>query len=133
MSDEASWMVFAESGDSVALHRPIPYSGGHGYSHRIDIRAGPFTGTIEATSYETLVALDRFRSELEGLYRSLKGKALLRGGYENFDLSLTGDGLGHIKVDVTAMAGPLMDTRLTYSFFIDQTQLPQAIAALKEF
>lgn len=129
---EISGVLFSDSGYSVLLHRPVPYPDGHGYHHRIDLTAGPFQGTIDATTYVNLAALNRFYDALVDLYRNLNGSAQL-AGYENFTLNLRGDGLGHIAVDVEAIAGPCMDTRLTYTFNIDQTQLPPAIASLAGF
>jgi hypothetical protein len=129
---EIDGVLLADNGYSVLLHRPVPYSDGHGYRHRIDLIAGPFQGTIDATTYVNVSALNRFREALVGLYQNLKGDVQL-AGYENFTLSLKGDGLGHITVRVEAIAGPCMDTRLTYTFNIDQTQLPQAISSLERF
>jgi hypothetical protein len=62
------------------------------------------------------------------LHQNLSGEARLE--YENFSLSFAGDGRGHILVQVKAMAGPIMETRLTYEFGLDQTQLPEAIGSL---
>lgn len=45
-------------------------------------------------------------------------------------MSLQGDGIGHITVKVEAIAGPAMEVRLSFSFVMDQTQLPPVIAAL---
>lgn len=126
---EINGVLFSDGGYSVVLHRPVPYPDGHGYRHRIDLIAGPFQGTIDATAYVNVAALNRFHDALVDLYQNLKGDAQLTG-YENFTLSLKGDGLGHITVHVEAIAGPCMDTRLTYTFNIDQTQLPQAITSL---
>jgi hypothetical protein len=129
---ETNGVLFSEDGYSVLLHRPVPYPDGHGYHHRIDLVAGPFRGTIDATTYVSVAALNRFHDALVDLYRNLKGDAQL-AGYDNFSISLKGDGLGHIAVHVVAAAGPCMDTRLTYTFNIDQTHLPLAIASLADF
>lgn len=121
--------VLLSDGDySVFLHRPVTYPDA-GYRQLVDLRAEQFHGTIDATTYVNVVALDRFRDALVALYRNLKGVAELTV-YENFKLRLIGDGLGHITVRVEAMAGPSMQIRLTYEFNIDQTQLPEAISAL---
>jgi hypothetical protein len=94
---------------------------------------GPFSGSIEASSYEPVDALRAFRDELDALYRALVGEASLSHAYRNLKLSLKGDGLGHINVGVHAVAGDLMNYRLSYTFTIDQTQLPAAIAAVESF
>jgi hypothetical protein len=127
-----SGMVFADRGYSILLHPPELHRDGHGYHHRVDLAAGPFQGAIDAASYASVEVLRRFRDELVLLYQSLKGEAHL-GGYENLMLDLKGDGLGHITVRVSAIAGPCMDTRLSCTFTIDQTQLLPAITALAEF
>lgn len=129
---ETEGVLFSDSGYSVLLHRPVPYPDGHGYHHQIDLVAGPFEGAIDATTYVNVVALNRFHDALADLYRNLKGDVQL-AGYENFTLGLRGNGLGHITVRVEAVAGPSMDTRLTYTFNIDQTQLAQAIKSLASF
>ena len=59
--------------------------------------------------------------------------APLGAGYENLTLELKGDGKGHFMVNVAAWAGDGMDTRLSYTFTIDQTQLPAAIDSLAKF
>lgn len=92
-------VLLSDSGYSVLLHRPVPYPDGHGYHQRIDLIAGPFRGTIDATTYMSVAALNRFHDALVNLHRDLKGDAQLVG-YENFTLSLKGDGRGHIAVQV---------------------------------
>jgi hypothetical protein len=126
-------VLFTDREYSVVLHPPEPYADGHGYHHRVDLVAGPFQGTIDATSYQNVGVLRRFHDELIVLYQDLKGEAHLGGGYENLTIDLVGDGLGHIAVHVEAIAGDCMDTRLSYTFTIDQTQLPSAIASIAKF
>jgi hypothetical protein len=112
----------------VVLHDPELYRDGHGYHHLIDLFAGPFRGTIDANTYVNVSAIGRFRDPLIQLYENLTGEARLE--YENFSLSFVGDGRGHTLVQVKAMAGPTMETRLAYEFGLDQTQLPEAIGSL---
>jgi hypothetical protein len=131
LTEEDSAVVFSDRGYSVALHRPNVYPDGYGYRHRVDLEAGPFSGTIDATSYGSVVALARFREALSTLYRNLQGEASLEE--DSFTLKLRGDGRGHIDVDVVAIGGPTMDARLAYTFRIDQTQLPTAIGLLQAY
>ncbi len=126
-------VYFADRDYSVLLHPPESYPDGICYHHYVDIVAGPFHGTIDATSFVKVQALDQFRKELVALYENLTGEAHLKNVYENFKLELRGDGRGHVVVHVDAVAGPSMDTRLTFNFTIDQTQLPPAITSLSKF
>jgi hypothetical protein len=128
---EADGVLLSNGQSSIFLHPPIQYPNGHGYHHLVELAGGPFRGAIDATSYEHLRSLRRFYDELNALYRDLTGEARLAGGYENLKVSLKGDGRGHIEVRVEAMAGPCMEIRLKYDFSMDQTQLPEAIDALK--
>jgi hypothetical protein len=105
-----------------------PYPDGHGFHHQVDLVGGPFEGSIIATSYEGWRALGSFHRELVALYRSLKGEVHLPRSYENLRVSLKGDGLGHMTVQADALAGDCMDTRLSFNFRIDQTQLSDVIA-----
>jgi hypothetical protein len=125
---ESSSVRFGYDDYGLVLHKPEPYRDGHGYHHLIDLFAGPFRGTIDANTYVSVSAIGRFRDALIQLHQDLAGEARLE--YENFKLSLVGDGRGHILVQVKAMAGPIMETRLTYEFGLDQTQLPQVIASI---
>jgi hypothetical protein len=126
---ESSFVCFAEGDYKVLLHEPELYSDGGGHHVLVELVAGPFRGTIDAQTYVGVAALSRFCDAPVQLYQSLSGEAVL-DWYENFSLRLIGDGRGHILVQVKAMAGPTMETRLTYEFGLDQTQLPQAIGSL---
>jgi hypothetical protein len=125
---ECSSVHFGYDDYGLVLHEPEPYPDGHGYHHLVDLFAGPFRGTIDANTYVNVSAICRFRDALIQLHQNLTGEARL--GYENFKLGCVGNGRGHILVQVKAMAGPIMETRLTYEFGLDQTQLPQVIASI---
>jgi hypothetical protein len=126
---ESSCVQFAQGDYKVLLHEPKSYSDWSGYHHLVELVAGPFRGIIDAESYGGIAALTRFHDALVQLYQSLSGEAVL-DWYENFSLRLVGDGRGHILVQVKAMAGPSIETRLTYEFGLDQTYLPEAIGSL---
>jgi hypothetical protein len=125
---EGSCVHFGCDDYGLVLHEPEPYPDGYGYHHLIEVRGGPFRGTIDAQTYVNVSAIGRFRDALIQLYQNLTGEARLE--YENFKLSFVGDGRGHILVQVKANAGPIMETRLAYEFGLDQTQLPEAISSL---
>jgi hypothetical protein len=72
-----------------------------------------------------------FATQLERLYRDLRGVARLSPLDPYLNLEFIGDGRGHIQVNGKAqnrMPGPV----LTFDFQIEQTELPAIIAALKE-
>ena len=81
-------VYFADRDYSVLLHPPESYPDGICYHHYVDIVAGPFHGTIDATSFVKVQALDQFRKELVALYENLTGEAHLKNVYENFKLEL---------------------------------------------
>jgi hypothetical protein len=135
MTDEVEGVLLTDGRSRVFLHRPEPYADGHGYHHRVDLVGGPFAGTIDASSYEGPRALLFFHKELVALCERLKGEAHLPNSYENLRLSLRGDGLGHIAVQVEAHAvvqteGTVSECLLSFGFAIDQTQLATVIATV---
>jgi hypothetical protein len=133
MTDKIEGVLLTDGRSSVFLHLPEPYSDGHGYHHQVDLVGGPFRGTINASSYERIRGLRQFRDLLAALYQTLRGEAHLSAAYENLKLSLQGDGLGHIVVQVDARAGDCMEMKLSFNFVIDQTQLPEVIAQIDRF
>jgi hypothetical protein len=74
-----------------------------------------------------------FHRELVSLYQSLSGEAHLPRSYDNLKVSLKGDGLGHVTVQVDALADDCMDTRLSFNFRVDQTQLLDIVAVERLF
>ena len=118
MTDEVDGVLFSDGGNRVLLHSPQFYADGFGYHHRVDLVAGPFCGSIEASSYAPLAGIRSFRDQLAALYGDLKGEAHLPGAYENLSLSLRGDGLGHISVQVQADAGDALEIQLSFWFHI---------------
>lgn len=131
MTEVNDGVLFTDGRSLVFLHQPKAYSDGHGFRHQVDLVGGPFQGSIVASSYESLRALGSFYRDLLALYQNLTGEAHLPASYENLRLSLKGDGRGHIAVQVEALAGPSMDTRLSFNFNIDQTQLAGTVATIE--
>jgi len=125
-------VLITDGRSSVFIHPPQPYPDNVGYHHQVDLVGGPFRGSINASCYENVIALRHFSSQVVTLYRNLKGEAVLSNAYDNFKLSLKGDGLGHVEVQVLAAAGGLLDCHLSFRFSIDQTQLPAIVAALEQ-
>jgi len=98
----------------------------------IDISAGPFAARYRALWRAGF--LPRFRRQVEALYQTLEGIAVLEPDWErSLTLTLSGDGLGHVRVsgEASADCGPRGAT-LTFTLpEIDQTYLPPLIEQLK--
>jgi len=133
MTDEGKGLLLTDGQSRIFMHPPVPYRDGSGLSHKVDLVGGPFGGSIIASSYAGPQTYRSFHRELLELYRNLNGEANLPQSYENLRVSLTGDGLGHVTVRADAVAGDCMDIRLSFNFRIDQTQLPDVIAAVEWF
>src|SRR5579864_8755206 len=65
--------------------------------------------------------LTRFADEIQTLYKELRGEATLEPIEPHLTLSLTGDGIGHIRVVGTAENHLGHGTRLAFTLEIDQT------------
>jgi hypothetical protein len=109
------------------LHRPEHLN--DYFEHRIDITAGPFRGAFNGVAYRNGYA--HFLDGLRTLYEELSDEVSL-DGYENFTLSMLGDGLGHITVSVSATAEFERPIILSFRIYLDQTQLPGIIAAIDQ-
>jgi hypothetical protein len=133
MTEEADGLLLTDGRNRIFFHPPLPYPDGHGFKQQVDLVAGPFQGTISASSYERLRALRPFHQQLVSLHQSLSGEARLPDSYDTIKVSLKGDGRGHVTVRVDAIAGPCMDVRLSFGFGIDQTHLPPIIATIERF
>jgi hypothetical protein len=69
-------------------------------------------------------AFQRFEHQLRELHRALKGKAEFSSYEGQFDLELTGDGMGHILVRGEAMDVAGIGNTLKFQLELDQTDLP---------
>jgi hypothetical protein len=96
----------------------------------VAIKLGAWSGHFRANFH----ALD-FSTFLEGLRplsATLRGVAALSSTDGYLDLSLVGDGLGHVAVTGEAWDRPRIGSHLEVSYEIDQTFLPRAIAVLED-
>jgi len=132
MTGDAGPVLLTDGRSRVELHPPQPYPDGVGFHHQVNLSAGPFNGIIDASSYESVPALQAFHDQLVTLYNTLVGEARLPESYENLQLKLRGDGRGHIAIEVVAR-GERIGELLTFDFEIDQTQLPAIIAGIERF
>jgi hypothetical protein len=131
MTEVSDGVLLTDGRSRIFLHAPERYPDGHGLHHQVDLVGGPFQGSIVAVAYEGPRTFRSFHRELVAVYQSLCGEAHLPRSYENLKVSLKGDGLGHVTVQVDALAGDCMDTRLSFNFRIDQTQLLDIVAAVE--
>jgi hypothetical protein len=130
MSEIDGCVVLRDERCKVVIH-PVRHTwpDASGFEDEIELVGGPFQGSISAVAY--LDPYPHFHQELIKLYQTLSGNATL-GGYENFEMTLTGDGLGHIQARVSAVAVHHLGIRLNFIMEFDQTQLPPIISAIKE-
>jgi hypothetical protein len=111
------------SGDYGLKFYP-PSEADYGFQHRVDVKAGPFSGSLKVFCIQS--PWEHAHRELAALSRSLKGTVDLFG-YEEMGLSFTGDGLGHINVKVSFEDHPL---NLSFEIDLDQTQLPAILTGI---
>ncbi len=130
---ETDYLFLSDGRYKIALHAPCGYADGHGFSQVVDVRADGIEGSVIAVSYANVTTWARFRDALQGLYGNLSGKVDLGPVFDKLRLSLKGDGMGHFEVAVEIRDGDILDTRLSFRFSVDQTQLPAVIRAITGF
>jgi len=89
----------------------------------ISVDVGAWSGRYGAHFHET--DFSTFARGLETLSGTLSGDAELSSLDGYLDLTLTGDGLGHISVRGTAWDTPRLGSHLEISFDIDPTYIPE--------
>jgi hypothetical protein len=97
-----------------------------GYPTIIEVCGGPFRGAVRDGTVQYL----GFRKELEVLYETLSGQAVL-SSLEGFKLALSGSGKGGIEVCVRVIGQQVPRIELSFGFAIDQTYLPPIIGQLE--
>jgi len=96
---------------------------------RVTVKAGVFSG--QYTCDLDGGAFSRFASELRELHRTLKGTAEFSSYEEQIELSLVGDGLGHVAVKGEAMDIAGTGNMLRFHLEIDQTELQPLLRDLE--
>jgi hypothetical protein len=119
IADGRSGVRLSRAGDQTDL----------GYPTLIEVRAGPFVGSVQDITVGSYAA---FKRNLVTLYDSLTGTASLGSLEGVISLDLTGDGRGAIAVSVEVVAEHSPLIRLTFEFAIDQTYLPRIIRTLND-
>ena len=125
-NDPENGVVIADERSGLRLCR-VGEANELGYPTLIEVRAGPFSGSIRD---DTVGGFPKFIRQLETLYETLAGAAELNS-YEGFRLSMTGGGLGGIGVSVVMIGEHVPSIKLTFEFGFDQTYLPGIIRAVR--
>ena len=99
------------------------------FKTEIEVHCDGWRGKFRASFMQG--ELTRFAEEIQTLYRELRGEASFEPIEPYLTLSLTGDGLGHIRVVGTAEKDMGHGTQLKFSLEIDQTHLPAIIEELR--
>ena len=123
--DPGTGVVIADGRSGLRLSR-VREANEAGYPTLIEVRAGPFTGTVMD---ETVWDYATFLEQLEALYATLAGTATL-GSYEGFNLSLVG-ARGDIHVSAVVIGQHIPAIKLTFEFALDQSYLPPIIKGVR--
>ena len=127
MFDESdTGVVIADGRSGVRLSR-VREAEELGYPTLIEVRAGPFAGSVRDDSVSDY---STFLEQLESLYSRLSGTATLVS-YEGFSLSLVGSGGGGIGVSAVIVGEHVPLIRLTFEFSLDQSYLPPIIRGIR--
>jgi hypothetical protein len=122
-------MVF-DGNSRLSLTRignPEPGYRATSYPTRIQVHSGPFSVSVEAAAQN----FGAFKESLVKLHASMAGKATLAFWNEEHAITLTGDGIGGVR-----LAAKITDSRspsqacLTVQMFLDQSYLPTIIAGI---
>jgi len=105
------------------------YWDGNWLNCEVSVASGQFHGRFIANLRSD--EFHRFRARLTELYRTLSGKAELAPIEQQIEMTLSGDGKGHVAVAGVAVDRVGTGNRLTFSFAIDQTYLPLVISSLE--
>src|SRR5882762_10296140 len=121
MTERDGGVLISNGRSSVRLSRAGPPNE-LGYPTIIDVRAGPFHGSV----LDETVWFGGFREQLATLYERLQGEAKL-GSDEGFELNIIGNRSGGIEIRVKAIGEYVPLIQLTFGFDIDQSYLPAII------
>jgi len=122
--DTETGVVIADGRCGVRLTR-LGDADAMGYPTRIEVSAASLSGVMR----DDAVGFWRFVEDLETLHSDLSGEVQIYGD-SRFRLKLTGDGRGHIGVQVV-VGDHLNDVELKFRVEIDQTYLPSVIQAMR--
>lgn len=96
---------------------------------KVEVIAGPFSGeyiaNVMTTDFET------FKQQIKAVYRSLTGVARFEPLENQLIIEVQADDLGHIQVKCEAAPQTYNQDRLSFSFALDQTYLPNLVNQLQ--
>lgn len=124
---------FAIAGLSMWVEGPQKYTDGQVDTQWLEIRAvAKATGSRIEIAGPFLRRMDfrQFRSSLTKIFDDLSGTASLGGLEPDLELSVDGDGMGHVKVTVE-MTPDYMNQAHKISWTIDQTELVEPLKQLR--
>lgn len=105
------------------------YSDGSGFGTILYVKSGGFTA--EHPFFFEQHQLSDFISNLEQMNRTLKGKVILKAGYEDDYISFELDSQGHVVVFGELQECSQLPQKLRFSFLTDQTCLAPLLNNLK--
>jgi len=136
MDDDRAILIGNEGGQHViirALSRSRPeqtdYWDGNWIESEVRVAAGAFRGAYHLSLRSEEFA--DFSRQVALLARSLSGTARFSTMEEQLELTLNGDGKGHVQVEGTAMDQAGIGNVLHFSFELDQTYLLKILRALE--
>jgi hypothetical protein len=122
-------LIGSRLADFVALHPDRDRSGEFIYTE-VEVRCQGFSARTGGPFFAE--GFSKLAGELDEILRTLKGSARAATLEEQLDMTFTGDGRGHVTVEGVAVSDPARTARLSFKFEIDQTYLPDVVAALRK-
>jgi hypothetical protein len=95
----------------------------------VTVACDVWSGAFRWNSYKG--ELHRFAEELNRLYQTLSGVAVLKPLEPNIHLEVRGDGKGHLIVEGKAVGHFASGAYLVFRLSIDQTDIPKIIQSLR--
>ena len=137
MQEQMAEFKIASKGSSdyimvKVLSRQYPgateYNDANWLCSEVKVVAGGFKANV--SGYLVADEFPPFRDGLEKLNKTLAGKVEYYTLEDWLSIKIEGDGKGHISLEAELLDKPGSDNRLTFSFELDQTFLPEIIRGL---
>ena len=130
MSVSGEVLISGTTGERVTIRRVSAIGPEGWFDTEIEVRCDGWRGKFGASFMQG--ELSHFARELRVLHEQLKGEAILSPLEPNLELSVVGDGKGHIEVKGTARNNFHTGTQLSFRLDLDQTYLPAIAKALAD-
>lgn len=129
MEPSASLAFHLGGDDHERLGVEVLRSAGDGWlASRVELRVGGFQGKFSCSL--DCWAFERFAREVRDLWETLQGTAQFATYEGQLELSLIGDGLGHVRVEAQATDEAGTGNCLTFRLHIDQAALQALMSSL---